>query len=245
MKKLLLSTVAGAALFAVAPANAADMALKAAPMIAPAYFSWTGCSVGGHAGWGWGKKSGIENTISPSPKWTTFGFDTSGAVFGGQLGCDYQFAGNWVLGVQGMLSATDINGFGPDADPSESSTISVKVDRLWSVTGRLGYAGLMPETLVYFKGGVAGVRDQWNMSNAVFDFPQLITSNRTGYTVGGGVEWAFARNWTAFAEYSYYDFGTKNVFSWTEGGDDVNSLIPKQTLSTVKVGLNYRLNWWR
>src|ERR1700731_2588664 len=119
MKKLLLSTVAGAALFAAAPANAADMPLKAPPMVAP-YYSWTGCYVGAHTGWGWGRKRGTEQTISPSPKFTAFGFDTSGAVFGGQVGCDYQFAGNWVLGVQGAISGTDINGVGADADPSEA-----------------------------------------------------------------------------------------------------------------------------
>jgi outer membrane immunogenic protein len=243
MKKLFLSTVAGAALFAVAPANAADMPLKAPPMVAP-YYSWTGCYVGAHTGWGWGRKSGTEQTISPSPKFTAFGFDTSGAVFGGQVGCDYQFAGNWVLGVQGAISGTDINGVGADADPSEASTISVKVDSISSVTGRLGYAG-WSQTLWYFKGGGAWVRDQWNLSNAVFDFPQVVTSTRSGWTIGGGIEWAFAPNWTAFLEYDYYDFGTKNVITFLEGGDDTNSIFAKQTVSTFKIGANYRFNWGR
>ena len=37
--------------------SAADMAVKARPMAAPAAFSWTGCYVGAHAGYGWGKNT--------------------------------------------------------------------------------------------------------------------------------------------------------------------------------------------
>ena len=38
-------------------ASAADMAVKARPMAAPAAFSWTGCYVGAHAGYGLGKNT--------------------------------------------------------------------------------------------------------------------------------------------------------------------------------------------
>ena len=33
---------------------------------------------------------------------------TANFIGGGQIGCDYQFAGNWVLGVQGMVDFGDI-----------------------------------------------------------------------------------------------------------------------------------------
>jgi len=40
---------------------------------------------------------------------------------------------------------------------------------------------------------------------------------RLGLTVGGGVEWAFASNWTAKAEFLYLDFGSFNYLSPLQG----------------------------
>src|SRR5713226_6324930 len=120
MKKTLLAGVATGALAIAAPASAADlrMPVKAAPIAAPApYFSWTGCYIGAHLGWGWGKKefgnpfsitSEGDRTNLPS---VATSVDTSGALFGGQLGCNYQFQGNWVIGLEGSVSGADINGF--------------------------------------------------------------------------------------------------------------------------------------
>jgi hypothetical protein len=33
-----------------------------------------------------------------------------------------------------------------------------------------------------------------------------MTSTRTGWTIGGGVEWMFALHWSAFLEGNYIDF---------------------------------------
>ena len=44
-------------------------------------------------------------------------------------------------------------------------------------------------------------------------FPEQETASetRTGWTVGGGIEWAFWNNWSMKAEFDYYDFGTSSV----------------------------------
>ena len=59
MKKILLSSIAGAAaLMAIAPANAADLVrppVYTAPPARVAIFTWTGCYIGGNIGWGWGR----------------------------------------------------------------------------------------------------------------------------------------------------------------------------------------------
>src|SRR5262249_51215334 len=65
MKKLLLGSVATGALIAAGSANAADLAVKA-PRVAPVappvpVFSWTGCFVGAHVGWGWGRHDVTES----------------------------------------------------------------------------------------------------------------------------------------------------------------------------------------
>ncbi|WP_163566404.1 outer membrane protein, partial [Klebsiella pneumoniae] len=60
-------------------------------------------------------------------------------------------------------------------------------------------------------------------------------STRVGYTVGGGLEYAFTPNWTAKVEYLYYGFGDRsNVFV---PGDRVS-----QNIHTVKLGVNYLFN---
>ena len=64
-----------------------------------------------------------------------------------------------------------------------------------------------------------------------------------GWTVGGGIEWAFWNNWSAKVEYDYYDFSTRNLsLAGTIAG--VPEVVPgvniKETIQTVKFGVNYR-----
>jgi outer membrane immunogenic protein len=252
MKKLFLCTVASVAVIAVAPANAADLRMPVkAPRVAapayPAYMNWTGCHVGAHVGWGWAKKDGRESSISESSKFTGFGFTSDDVVFGGQLGCDYQFSGNWVVGLEGMIAGTSISGTGSDAPfdsgDSENSTVHMQVDWLASITARLGFAGWMPETLWYVKGGAAWVRDKWDLTNALIDFQPTVASTRSGWTIGVGVERALGPSASVFLEYDYYDFGTGTVTTFVDD-DDLNSLNVKQRIHTLKVGFNYRFSPW-
>src|ERR1700730_9657035 len=119
MRTVVVAVIAIAA-FATA-AHAADLSrafYKAPPPVMPPAFSWTGCYIGGHVGGGWGR-----DTVSiPNPALTTgaaippgFSFpsvtgNTSGVLGGGQVGCNYQFAPNWVIGIEGEGSGTGING---------------------------------------------------------------------------------------------------------------------------------------
>jgi len=58
-------------------------------------------------------------------------------MLGGQLGCNYQFASNWVAGIEGSLAAADINGTGHDPffTGIGDDVLKVKTDWLASVTG--------------------------------------------------------------------------------------------------------------
>src|SRR3954463_4245595 len=60
MKKLAIAAVAGSALLtSIVTANAADMAVKAAPIpMAPAVFSWTGFYIGANVGGAWTPNNG-------------------------------------------------------------------------------------------------------------------------------------------------------------------------------------------
>jgi outer membrane immunogenic protein len=250
MKKLLLGSVATGALVAAGSASAADLTLrpsyKAPPAVAPVpVFSWTGCYVGGHGGWGWGRKE-VHEAVTASGSGnranTSSTADTSGSIFGGQIGCDYQFSGSWVIGIEGSLSGTHMDGVSSDPiDPHDSGDIlRFRTDALGSVTARLGFAGWVPQSLLYVRGGVAWARD-------VFDFQHadnnrgIFNQTRTGWTIGVGIEYAFLPNWSVFGEYDHYDFGTKNVAFYTSG-DFVSRIDVKQDIDVIKFGVNYRFN---
>ena len=147
---------------------------KAAPR---SVYSWTGCYVGGHVGWGWGRTNLTDQSVlnlgGPPLSVTEFSpIDNNGALFGGQLGCNYQFAGNWVAGIEGSLAATNFNGVGHESTFEVAfggvgdDTVKVKKDWLASVTGRLGVAPWDPRTLFYVKGGAAVLIEHASRQNA-------------------------------------------------------------------------------
>lgn len=265
MKKLLLAGVATVAL--VGAASAADLGArpvyKAAPVAPPVpVFSWTGCYVGAHVGWGWGREDHTQThitTLTSDIFTDVFSgrTDTSGALLGGQVGCDYQFAGAWVIGVGGDISAADING--TSVDPSHPNSedplpsLTFKTKWIGSVTGRLGWAGFgaFSHSLIYVKGGGAWTGQQNNLSLIhESNFQGITDTTFSGWTVGGGWEWAFAPNWSAFVEGDYYQFQRKSIahslFTCSECGDFLSSerdLSVRPAIWTVKLGVNYRFNW--
>ena len=96
--RTILSAATLVALTAAIPVFAADLPMKAPAMIAPAPFSWTGCHIGGHLGGVFAEDTGTnELGVSRS-------HNASGFVGGGQIGCDYQFAPGWVVGVEGRAA---------------------------------------------------------------------------------------------------------------------------------------------
>ena len=61
--------------------------------------------------------------------------------------------------------------------------------------------------------------------------------------LGLGAEYAFDRNWSAFIEYDYMDFDTKNtVFDFTPlaGVPATANVDIKNKLSIAKIGINYK-----
>jgi outer membrane immunogenic protein len=67
-----------------------------------------------------------------------------------------------------------------------------------------------------------------------------VGDHRNGYTVGAGLEYMFAPNWSAKAEYQYYNFGTT---TFTSGPPAVVGSRFRDDDHTVKVGVNYRFGW--
>ena len=92
--------------------------------------------------------------------------------------------------------------------PALRANINNNIDWTSTVTGRAGKA--LDRWLVYGKGGVAFAGDRFSTNRYT---PAIVErkDTRVGWTVGGGVEYAFANAWSAKAEYNYMDFGTRAV----------------------------------
>ena len=228
MKRLLLGAAALVAF--AAPAFAADIGARPYTK-APAYtapqvvYNWTGFYVGGHVG---GAFAG-NNSLSGS----------DARFLGGvQGGFDYQFAPTWVVGVEAQYSW--LGGSTNGVTFPGGVLVTGNNDQLGSVTGRLGYT--WGPALLYGKGGYAW-RDASNIGVTIGGAAQPFTTTgnrRDGYTVGAGLEYMFAPNWSAKAEYQYYNFGNTTI---TAGPADVVGARFRDDEHTVKVGLNYRFGW--
>jgi outer membrane immunogenic protein len=240
MRKILCLTIP-MALMAAGPAFAADMALKAKAPPAPAQFSWTGCYIGGHAG------GAVSEDRTTSALGNSVGFSSTGFVGGGQIGCDYQFAPNWVVGVEGQAAWSSLEN--SHAATVRSLTTGVIVpsrftlrnDFLASATARLGYS-FAAHWLAYAKGGAAWTREKaddafTNLAGIAVD--PSATMTRTGWTAGAGAEWAFASHWSANLEYNYYDFGSHGATLTDPTGTFVTINSLKDTIHAVTAGVNY------
>ncbi|MGH6666109.1 MAG: outer membrane protein, partial [Pseudolabrys sp.] len=105
----------------------------------------------------------------------------------------------------------------------------------------VGYA--WGSTLLYVKGGGAWTRN--DASSTLFNGAGAVlststgTDDRSGWTIGGGLEYAFTQNWSARVEYDYYDFGTATVTRLSSTGT-VNTRSNSLTLNAVKLAINYK-----
>jgi len=228
MKRILLG--AAAIIAFAAPAFAADMQARTYSK-APAYtapqvvYNWTGFYIGGHVG---GAFAGDNSLLG-----------SDGRFLGGvQGGFDYQFASNWVVGAEAQYSWL-ANSNTALAFPG-GTLVTARNDQLGSVTGRLGYT--FGPALLYGKGGYAW-RDASNIGVTVGGAPAAFTTDgnrKDGYTVGAGLEYMFAPNWSAKAEYQYYNFGNT---TFTGGPAPIVGTRFRDDEHTVKAGINYRFGW--
>lgn len=183
------------------------------------------------------------------------GLRPEGYLVGGQVGWNYQF-GRGLVGIEADFDFADIRD-SRNVDllvgaPFVRTSATEKIDFFGTVRGRLG--GIVSErVLLFVTGGLAyaNVKDSSNV-NEFFNQPVIgrqFTANasdlRFGWTVGGGAEWAFARNWSVKGEYLYYDLGNRTItgFQTNPAGGDFATYNFSTRGNIVKAGLNYKLDW--
>jgi len=245
--KFIAGTILGglAAIAMATAASAADLPRRSAPQtfIQPVpIFTWTGFYIGASAGYVFepGKASfnGLTPVFTANNRFDSLG---DGFLVGGTVGYNYQVNPNFVVGVEADLSYTDLgksvtNGF---------VTVSQDMTYLGTVRGRAGLA--FDRFLVYGTGGLAFANVESNTSIAGLGnlYSGKKDDTRTGYTVGGGVEYAFTNNLSAKVEYLYYDLGNQNYGSTlVSGGGFGPAFIASTRTETrgniVRGGINYR-----
>jgi outer membrane immunogenic protein len=242
----------------VSNAFAADMPLKAPPIPYVSY-NWTGLYVGANVGYGWGSDESTNvNGNAPFPAGLVRNTDPDGGLAGFQLGYNYQFPSNWVVGVEGQFSWSHLTGSNSLASAvplfvhNRFSTTNDDITSLSTVTGRIGHA--FNNYLVYVKGGAAWAQINTTGPNTDPALGGTLVAtttgseDRSGWTVGLGAEWGFWQNWSARLEYDYMDFGTRDVSdssAYFNGFHGLPVLVRSADLnvSVVEAGLNYRFNW--
>ena len=204
MKKILLASVA---LFGFAgAASAADLPMRAAPpapvIAAAPIFTWTGFYVGVNAGYGWSDDDNDAVALADED-------DDGGFVGGAQVGYNYQI-GSFVVGLEGDIQYADFGREGAFVVDGVSYDID-RSDWFGTVRARAGVA--FDRALIYATGGFAFADDA------------------NGWTVGGGVEYAFTNNLSAKIEGLYVNLDQDDNFLGIDNDAE---------FGVVRAGLNFR-----
>lgn len=229
---------AAALLLLTIPASAADLGI---PSVAPARLAWTGCYAGAQAGGGFGQKDLSDNAgfLASLGGPSSANLDISGYMLGGQIGCDYQFAPGWVLGIEGDATGGDISGSTIAAVPGDNARFKETTDFLSSGTARVGYA--WGRFLPYLNGGVAWSGDRYSVFDAAATYDAGGMQTRLGWTLGAGIEWALWDNWSVKLEYDYYGFGHHSVTFIDNVSGAFGPADIKQDVQVIKLGLNFHV----
>jgi len=240
MRKITVGIAATVALIATR-ALAADLAVKAPPMVPPPVFTWTGFYIGVEGGYGWGNADQTDATGFDSGR-----YNVSGGLVGGTLGYNWQI-NQFVLGLEGDGSGAWIRGstagaFGGcgGAPPQCFSELQA----LGTFRGRVGVA--FGNILPFATGGLAvgsihGSEGTTLAAGAVGSGSATVA----GWTVGGGLEAKLPQNWSIKAQYLYVDLGNQTIFNDTIPFPPPPAVVGQRirfTTNIVQAGLNYKFD---
>ena len=268
-KTVLMSAIAFGAM--VATASAADMPARGsvapAPYVAP-LFTWTGFYVGVNAGAAWHGDNdcpGLYNYTNGvlGSRYTAFSpaCNSEDTAFTGgvQAGFNWQM-GSVVFGIEGDVNWVGndtkrgfVNYVGPNGIGSAyaySLDGSAHSNMLGGLRGRLGWS--FDRAMLYIAGGAAfrnSGRDEvvyaYNNSGVqVAAFAPNSSRNNVGWSLGGGIEWAFTNNVSLKLEYlhSQFDRGD-NVYVTSNSGYTGYAFFTdsrRDSVDVARIGINYR-----
>jgi len=232
---------------------------------------WAGSYIGANGGWLGSTGHSIGNTgtddggaglgtgLATGAMPTSVGLGYKGFLLGGTVGYNWQVSPTWVLGIEtdfdGAIARSSADSgvaIGPMGVPQDT-TFSRELDWLGTFRGRAGVTPVS-QLLLYATGGLA-----YGQTRLGSDFicttcapspvaPAATAHTAFGWTAGGGVEWAFAPQWSVKAEYLYVDLGSiSNFISYAynlPNGGNASTLTStaRDTENVVRIGLNYKIS---
>jgi outer membrane immunogenic protein len=206
--------------------------------------------------------------------------NSAGFIGGGQIGYDHQFGGAFIAGVEADIQGVAENSGGGsywrnnlvlgenlyNHNYLSGLSVSKSLDYLGTLRGRIGYL-VSPALLIYGTGGLGYGGANLSLNAAQLGYNHninydtigpgytSISQTRVGWTAGGGLEWMFMPDWSAKAEYLYYDLGSAQtnagytVAAKTRGTDPQIVFINGSQISSrfngniVRLGVNYHFNF--
>lgn len=224
---------------------------EATPVVAD-NFSWTGGYIGVNAGYGWGDFDHSVQAKAPEGKsplpgtpeseivyeildQATYSSASDGFVGGVQLGYNWQLS-QFLVGFEADFQGASINGsVSGGADPYGFYADS-KIDWYGTVRARIGYVPA-ERFLIFATGGLAYGHVESYMNYAGYE--SSVSETKSGHAVGGGVEYAFDKNWSLKTEYLYTDLGTIDKLE-AQRGYRKFSAETEASFQVVRLGLNYK-----
>jgi outer membrane immunogenic protein len=209
-------------------ANAADLPQAAppyspVPIVSPSY-NWSGFYLGAMGGYGWSDQVTVDGFAVSNP-------DINGGFAGGTLGFNYQMPGTmFVFGFETDAAWSDIQ---HTVGVLGLASFQERIQSFGSVTGRIGVA--VDRFLIYGKGGYGWADNQ--ISATAFGLTASESHFHSGWTIGGGAEYAFYGPWSAKVEYMFARY-SQETYLQALGGVGLGADV-----QTVKAGINYRFGW--
>lgn len=186
-------------------------------------YNWTGFYVGAMGGYGWTQNVTIAGFTGNTN-------EIKGAFGGGTIGYNWQAPGSqFVFGIEADGAWSDVK----YRETILGVTFEDRIRAFGSVTGRVGIAA--DAALFYIKGGYAFADNRMSLTTIA---GTLFSESRlhSGWTLGGGIEYGFAPNWSAKAEYMYASYANENYLTaFVPGGISFG-----MDIHTAKFGINYR-----
>jgi outer membrane immunogenic protein len=191
-------------------------------------YSWNGPYIGGHVG------AGLNDTFTSEDDWQFIG--------GGQVGLNLR-AGSALLGLEAQWTGSA--GDGEDAGlvvlpEGATGTFESGLDWVATLTARVGL--VRDRSVWYVKGGAAWARNSFHAFTSLPGIALDGGETRSGWTIGGGYEFAFRSAWSARLEYMFMDFGSDTV---TLNGPAGSLSVPDvdQQIHALTFSINYRFDW--
>ena len=272
MKTVLMSAIALGAM--AVTASAADMpargpAVAPAPYVAPV-FTWTGFYLGVNAGAAWHGNDNCPGFYNYSGGVIT----TRVSAFAPSCNSDdtaftggFQGGFNWQMGAVVFGLEGDVNWIGNDSkrgfvnygytfnskDYLYSLDGSQQSNMLGSIRGRLGWS--FDRAMLYVTGGAAfrnaGSNDviyAYDKSSGALLATYSANSDRSnvGWSLGGGLEWAFTNNVSMKIEYLHSQFNRDNGVYLTPTSTNRENLYAfrndsgRDSVDVMRFGINYR-----